>query len=216
MVRSILKSLSIVFSENKYKILFGVLFIFMVSINMITLIGIQWILSGSGPNSFGLFSKPPYTTTNEIAIMWVESNYNSLSWVIYFTPELFITIILSAAITSLLFSEIFYLSKETKNKLKIRKSLAPATSIATLIGVTSIASTTLTCPQCGTISATLIAILVATMTGSTLGAASILVQIAFYLLWIGIAFNIIMLYITSTNLLKVAPIFYIDKVNKKE
>ncbi len=191
----------------------------MIIINILMLIGLQWILSGAMQINVGFFSKPP--NYNGIVIMWIESNYRSptLFWAVYLTPELFITITLSSAIISLLFSEILYLSRETRGKFKVKKKslTTSTTSITTMIGITSITSTTLSCPACGaTIPATLIAVLVSTISGSTLSVSSIFIQIAFYVFWIGIILNLIMLYITSNNLLKIAPIFHIDKNNKKE
>ncbi|MGB9729775.1 MAG: hypothetical protein ACP5GU_08910 [Thermoprotei archaeon] len=213
---SVFKALRIVFSKTRYRALFIIILFFIITINILMLIGLQWILGGATQINVGFFSKPPNSNVNETVIMWVESNYRSptLFWAVYLTPELFITILLSSIIISLLFSEILYLSREMQGKFKVRKkSLATsATSIATVIGITSITSTTLSCPACGaTISATLIAILVSTISGSTLGISSIFTQIAFYAFWIGIILNLIMLYITSNNLLKIAPIFYIDK-----
>ncbi|MEM3832980.1 MAG: hypothetical protein QW128_05215 [Thermoprotei archaeon] len=212
MAISVLKALGIVFSRAKYRVLFVIISVLMVIINILTLIGLQWILSGTPRINIGLFSKPPKIPIQTPIIMWVESNYGSstLFWVIYFTPELFITIVLSSVLASLLFSEILYFSKEMRSKLKVRKKTwrLLSASITTVIGVTSMTSTTLSCPACGvTISATLIAILVSTITGSTLGVASIFIQFTFYLFWIGILLNLIMLYIISNNILKTAPIF---------
>ncbi len=211
MIRTILHAMKITFTKRKYKILFLIFFTIMLVINMLALIGIQWIINGTGPISIGFLSKPNHANINETIIMWIESNYyldKSLNaqtfWVIYLTPKLLITMIVSGFIISLLFSELFYISKETKGKCMIEKSLGSASSITATIGIVSIASTVLSCPSCGsTIFVTLIALVAATATGSTLGLSSMIIQFSLYLLWISIVFNFALLYITSRKLIKI-------------
>jgi hypothetical protein len=203
-MKVILRALRIVFAKKKYRGLFFVLFVVMFVINILMLMGAQWLVNGAKPIRIGFLSKPDYVNINGTVIMWIESNYNTQTfWIIYLTPELLVTIIISSLIISLLISELVYITKEIKNKCTFEKSLSSASSIATIIGITSTVSTALTCPSCGaTISVTIITLVIGIITGSTLGLSSIIIQLTSYLLWIGIILNIIMLYITSRRLIK--------------
>lgn len=210
-MKIILRALRIIFTKRKYRTLLFIFFIIMFVVNILTLIGIQWIVSGSKPMRIGFLSKPDYININGTVIIWIESNYylnKSLNaqtfWIIYLTPELFITIIISSLITSLLISELTYISKEIRGRCAFEKSLSSASSVATIIGIASMASTALACPSCGgALFVTLITLVIATITGSTLGLSSVMIQLSSYLLWIGIILNIIILYITSKRLIKI-------------
>lgn len=201
------KAVKLVLAENRYRQVFALVSVVVLVVNILSMVLVQWLVTGAAPNRVGAFSSPPYIT-GEWSIVWVSSYYlanlnlpGEIFWVVYVTPQLMALMLAVSLTVGLLASEIVFLSRLSRGSCRLEKSISSAGSVLAVSGAASITSSAIACPSCGfTFFTTLASAAVASATGSALGVSSLAIDVAHYSLAAGLVANLLVLYLVSNKI----------------
>ncbi len=199
------RALGMVLRDVRSRIILVVTSLTLIIFNIVSLIAVQWVISGEPPLEFGILSAPP--ESRDIALLWVKSGYytppgltGDTYWIVFITPELFASVLAASILAGILFAELSYMSR-IGGRCRIEKGAGSLGSLFIVFGSASATSSILSCPSCGfTLFTTVATITTASVTGTTFGLSSIAIKIAPYLMLVGALFNLGMIFYVSKKL----------------
>ncbi|GEM_PF-4888615 len=201
-------------SLKKHIYFFTLLFLLFSTLNLFLPVLIQIILTGSNNILAGIGEPPkeiqyPLIDGGVAPLFWIAVDYpdyfkvtgiqtfGETYWVVLYDIYTLFLSMLSAFITSLVFTHIRFYSKNLKGRCAVEKGSTALGATLTTLGFSAIATTAMSCPSCGfTMIMTFAAVMVSATTGSLLGVSALYTALMNVLLVIGIMINMfIMIYI---------------------
>ncbi|HLI45911.1 MAG TPA: hypothetical protein VKU94_01815 [Geobacterales bacterium] len=177
--------------------LFIFTFIAIVLSYILSLILIQWLISGNPPSSFGLLYAPSSTkflpNYDDFVILWIGSQYSiagvsGFEWLVIIDATTFILLLILAFTGAFNFA--------LTNYAKISKSGAACGTFTGIAGLSLITSAISACPSCGTATAFVMAqAVIVAVTGYTVSFSALFTSVSNAIFITGIVINLVLLFI---------------------